>query len=98
MSASEIWPRGNGVVRQDKYHGSAKLAPHLHKHLNYLRQYRSRTYTEQLGVHITEPHKVCFFKQESEMTPYIQFNTGKRTKANNEFQKGLIGVQRIHNM
>ena len=30
------------------------------------------------------------FQQEAEMTPYIQFNTGKRTKANNGCENGFL--------
>jgi hypothetical protein len=60
------------------------------EHKNYCIHYRNLKYVESLGVKIGEVHNVVSFKQKAWMEPYIDFNTSKRKKAKNEFEKDFF--------
>jgi hypothetical protein len=70
--------------------GCSKLIPHLMEHKNYCIHYRNLKYVESLGVKIGKVHNVVSFDQKAWMEPYIDFNTSKRKKAKNEFEKDFF--------
>ena len=43
-----------GTIRNDKYHCSDKVAPHLYKREQYVIHYRSLKFIHELGVGITK--------------------------------------------
>jgi hypothetical protein len=70
--------------------GCNKLIPHLMEHKNYCIHYRNLKFIKELGVEIGDVYNIVSFKQKAWLKDYIDFNTDKRTKAKNEFEKDFF--------
>ena len=68
---------------------SSKLIPNLKNKDNYVCHYRNlKFYVEQgLIIDRTKPIKILQFNQKPFMKEYIDFNTEKRSKSKNDFEK-----------
>ena len=66
------------------------LIPNLGDKTNYVLHYRNLQLYLSLGMKLTKIHRVLKFKQSDWMKKYINFNTEKRTKAANSFEKYFI--------
>ena len=67
-----------------------QLIPNLGDKTNYGLHYKNFQLYLSLGMKLTKIHKVLKFKQSDWMEKYIDFNTGKRTNADNSFEKGFF--------
>ena len=63
------------------------LIPILGDRTNYLFHYRNLQLYLSLGMTLTKIHQVLKFKQSDWIKKYIDFNTQKRTKPANSFEK-----------
>ena len=57
---------------------------------NYVVHYRNLQLYLSLGMKLTKTHRTLKFKQSDWMKKYIHFNTEKRTKAANSFEKDFF--------
>ena len=64
-----------------------KLIPSLCNKTNYVLHYRNLQLYLSLGIKLTKIHKVLKCKQSDWIEKYIDFNTEKRTNADNSFEK-----------
>ena len=67
-----------------------KLIPNLSNKTNYAVHYRNIQFYLLLGMKLTKIDRVLKFKQYNWMKKYIDFNTEKRTKAANSFEKDFF--------
>ena len=65
----------------------AKLVPNLQNKYGYVADIRNIEYYIAQGLKVTKVHNVITFHQEKWLAPYINFNTSKRAKAQNDFEK-----------
>lgn len=65
----------------------SKLIPNLKNKRNYVVYGTTLRMYVELGLKITEIHRVMSFEQKAWLAPYIQHNTEKRQKATSAFQK-----------
>ena len=78
----------------DKYEikvGAVKaLVPNLANKTNYVVHYRNLQLHLSVGMKLTKIHRVLKIKQSDWMKKYIDFNTEKRMKAANDFEKDFL--------
>ena len=74
-----------------------KLIPNLGNKTNYVVHYRNLQLYLSLGMKLTKIHRVLKFKQPNWMKKYIDFNTEKRIKAANDFEKDFSNLM-IHSV
>ena len=67
-----------------------KLIPNLSNKTKYVLHYRNFQLYLSLGIKLTKIHRILEFKQSDWMKQYIDFNTEKRKKAANDFEKGFF--------
>ena len=69
-----------------------KLIPNFAHKINYVVHHRNIQLYLFLGMKLTQIHKILKFKQSDWMKNYIDFNTEKRIKATNKFEKKLSQI------
>ena len=74
-------------MKGDSYTQCKKLICDWTDKKNYLVHYRMLKFYVKHGMIIEKVHEVISFKQRSWLKPYIDFNTNKRNKVDNEFEK-----------
>ena len=74
-------------IRPDTYVQSSKLICQWSDKKNYLIHYRMLKYYVRYGMIVDKVHSVISFKQSRWLEKYISFNTQKRNKAKNDFEK-----------
>ena len=74
-------------VRPDAYVQSSKLICDQSDKKNYLTHYRMLKFYIRHGMIIDKVHNIISFKQSRWIEKYISYNTEKRNKAKNDFEK-----------
>ena len=69
-----------------------KLIPNLGNKTRYVLHYRNLHLHLSLGMKLTKFHRVLKFKQSNRMKKYINFKTGKRSNADNDFEKDFFNL------
>ena len=67
-----------------------KLVPNLRNKMNYVIHYRNLKLYLELGLRLTNVHRVLSFDQSPWLKNYINFNTRQRTAAKNDFEKDFF--------
>lgn len=66
-----------------------KLVPTLYDKEKYVVHYRALQLYLRLGVQLVKVHRVLAFEQRAWLKEYIDFNTGLRAAATNDFDKSF---------
>ena len=74
-------------IKPDTYIQSSKFICDWSDKKNYLIQYRMLKFYIRHGMIIDKVHNIISFKQSKWLEKYISFNTQKRNKAKNDFEK-----------
>ena len=74
-------------IKPDTYIQSSKLICDWSDKKNYLIHYRMLKFYFKHGMIIDKVHNIISFKQSNWLDKYISFNTQKRNKAKNDFEK-----------
>jgi hypothetical protein len=67
-----------------------RLVPNLLNKTNYVVHYQNLQYYVKKGLKITKVHRMIEFKQSAWLEPYIRFNSEKRAKSKNAFEKDFF--------
>ena len=67
-----------------------KLVPNLCNKTNYVIHYHNLKLYLELGLRLTNVHRVLSFDQSPWLKNYINFNTRQRTAAKNDFEKDFF--------
>ena len=67
-----------------------KLIPHLGPRKNYIVHYRNLKYYLRKGLKLKKIHRVLEFQQKPWLAKFVTFNTLKRAKAINKFEKDFF--------
>ena len=67
-----------------------KLVPTLLKKQNYVLHHNNLELYTQLGLKVSKIHRILTFDESPWLKKYIDFNTQKRTKASNSFEKDFF--------
>ena len=67
-----------------------KLIPNLRDKERYIVHYRNLQFYLSKGLKLTKIHRALEFSQSNWLQPYIDFNTQKRAKAKNAFEKDFF--------
>ena len=67
-----------------------KLVPNLHNKTNCIIHYRNLKLYLELGLRLTNVHRVLLFDQSPWLKNYINFNTRQRAAAKNDFEKDFF--------
>ena len=74
-------------IKPDAYTQTSKLICDWSNKKNYLSHYRMLKFYVRHGMIVEKVHNVISFKQSRWLEKYINFNTQKRNKAKNDFEK-----------
>ena len=74
-------------IKPDNYTSTKKLICDWSDKRNYLIHYRMLKFYIRHGMIVDEIHNIIAFKQSKWLEKYISFNTQKRNKAKNDFEK-----------
>ena len=77
------------LIEPDTYKQIKKLICDWSDKKNYLVHYRRLKFYVRHGMIVEKVHNVISFKQSRRLQKYISFNTQKRNKAKNDFEKDL---------
>lgn len=69
---------------------TSKLILNLNDKTNYVLHYLTLQAAIRQGLELKKVHKILQFSQSKWLKPFIDFNTEKRTNANNDFEKKLF--------
>ena len=69
---------------------SIQALPEFHNKMNYIIHYRNLKLYLELGLHLTNVHRVSLFDQSPWLNNYIKFNTRQRKAAKNDFEKDFF--------
>ena len=72
----------------------AMLVSNLHQKTKYIIQYRNLKLHVELGLRLTNVHRVLSFDPLPWLKNYISFNTCQRAAAKNEFEKDFFKLMR----
>ena len=64
--------------------------PNLSNKSKYFFHYQILQLYLQLGMKLTNNHRVLEFKQSQWLKPHIDYNTEERKKTSNDFEKGFF--------
>lgn len=67
-----------------------KLVPNLMNKERYVTHYMNLQYYINKGLRVTKVHRMIQFNQSSWLEPYINFNSTKRAKSKNAFEKDFF--------
>ena len=81
---------GVQTVDQVKQSKNKKLVPNLNNKRNYILHYRNLKFYLEQGLQLKSIHRVLAFKQSPWLSEYIDFNTHRRSLAENEFEKNFF--------
>ena len=74
-------------IKPDTYIQTIKLTCDFSNKTNYLIHYRMLKFCVRHGMIVDKVHEIISFKQSKWLEKYISFNTQKRNKAKNDFEK-----------
>ena len=77
-------------IKLENYTKSKKLISDWTDKKNYLIHYRMLKFYVRHGMIVEKVHEIISFKQSKWLESYISFNTRKRNKAKNEFEKDFF--------
>lgn len=67
-----------------------KLVPNLYNKSKYVVHYQNLQYYINKGIKVTNIHRIIQFRQSPWLEPYIRFNSDKRAKSKNTFEKDFF--------
>lgn len=67
-----------------------KLVPNLYNKTKYVVHYQNLQYYIKKGLKVTKVHRMIQFNQSPWLEPYIKFNSDKRAKSKNAFEKDFF--------
>ena len=67
-----------------------KLIPHLEKKIKYVVHFTTLKSYIDMGIKVTQIHRILKFKQSPWLKRYIDFNTNQRKLAKNQFEKNFF--------
>ena len=79
-------------IKPDNYNSTKKLICDWSDKKNYLVHYRMLKFYIRHGMIIDKVHNIISFKQNKWLEKYISFNTQKRNKAKNDFEKDFYNL------
>ena len=77
-------------IKPENYTKSKKLICDWTDKKNYLTHYRMLKFHVRHGMIVEKIHEIISFKQSKWLESYISFDTQKRNKAKNDFEKGFF--------
>ena len=92
VTENMLSPYAKNLLKELKLKGTSteKLIPNLNSKEKYVVHYRNLKLYLSLGMKLTRIHKVVTFRQTPWLRQYIDFNTEKRKKAKNDFEKDFL--------
>ena len=77
-------------TKPENYISDKKLICDWTDEKNYLVHYRMLNLYVRHGMIVVKVHEIISFKQSKRLEKYIRFNTQKRNKAKNDFEKYIF--------